>query len=110
MNKIDNELTKKFFQNKYPMSTGSYNWRDIKGDYELIDDAVAGTVAHEDYNKSLGREKIKELQLELEKFKVRVINYESKDEVENKEKEIIQNKIDAGLEIYKAILTDYEPR
>lgn len=104
MNMIPNELTIKYAKNKYPMSTGSEEWKNIKGEYEMIDDAIAGTVAHEDYNKSLGVEKVNEFKSSLEKFKVKVDNYTPKDDVEIKEKEILQNKVNIGLDIYQAVI------
>jgi hypothetical protein len=104
MNIVSNELTKKFIQEKYPMSTGSEEWWDIKTDFELEDDAIMGTVSYEDYNKSLEFDKVNGLKSDLEKFKARIDRYSPKDDLETKEKEILLNKVNIGLEIYKIIL------
>ena len=104
MNIVSNELTKKFMQDKYTMNTGSDEWQDIKGDFEMEGDAVMGVIAHEDYYKSLKIDKITEFKIKLEKFKIRVDNYSPKDRTETKEKQILSDKVKIGLEIYTAIL------
>lgn len=103
MDIIPKELTMKYAQGKYPMSTGSDEWQDIKADFEIEDDALAGTSMHADY-KSIGFDKINSFKLNLEKFRTRIDDYHTRNELESKEKTILQNKIDIGLEIYKMIL------
>lgn len=99
------DLTKKFSQEKYPISTGSIEWQELKTDYELEDDAVAGTSMYQDYNK-IGTEKIKNLKSGLEQFKTRLKMYVPKDELEIKEKETVENKVNIGLRIYEEILLE----
>lgn len=97
------ELTKKFSEVRYPMNTGSEEWQDLKIDYELIDDSVAGTVSF--YDRSVvDKQKIIQLEKELMEFKNRIDAYTPLDQVENREKENIREKIEIGLEIYKTIL------
>lgn len=93
MNIVFKELTKKFTQEKYPMSSGSDEWQDIKGDFEIEDDALGGAMSYEYNKKSLGQQKLQEFKSELEKFKIRVDNYSSKDDLETKEKEILLGKL-----------------
>jgi hypothetical protein len=105
MSKVQNELTKKFAQYRYPMSTGSDEWRDIKADFELEDDALGGASSYEYNNKPLGSDKLNGFKTDLEKFKERVTNYQPKDEVEKNEKETLLNKINTGLGIYQIMLS-----
>ena len=104
MSEIPNELTRKFAQYKYPMSTGSDGWRDIKGDFELEDDALGGALSYIYNNKPLKPDELNSFKIDLEKFKDRVENYSSKDNLEKEEKEILSNKINIGLEIYRILL------
>ena len=105
MSNVSNELTKRFTQDKYPMSTGSDEWQDIKGDFEIEGDAVMGTVSKVDGNVQLENDKVVNFKSELEKFKTKLDNYQPKDELEVKEKEILSNKVKIGLEIYNTILS-----
>lgn len=100
---IPKELTKKFSEKKYPMGTGSDEWLDIKTDFELEGDAVAGTVAFLD-GSVVDKNKVDVLLQELQKFKHRVSEYAPKDDLEKHEKDILEEKIDIGLDIYKRIL------
>ena len=100
---IPNEITRKFAQDKYLMSTGSDPWQDIKGTYEMLDDAIAGTVMRDNQN-SIDISEIKNLTLDIERFRTRILNYNSRDRAEAREKKILQNKIDTGLEMCKIIL------
>lgn len=104
--KIPKEITDEYFQhNKYPpMDTGSDEWWAIKCDFELKDSAFAGMIAYEDYGKPLGIDKIKKLKSGLEEFKNKLDDYKPKDELELGEKELLQSKVNAGLEIYGLII------
>ena len=100
---IPNELTARYLEIKYPMSTGSDEWSDIKIDFEIEDNAIMGTVSKVESGQ-VDSEGIKQFRDDLEKFKERVQVYKSKDEIESKEKELLENKIRIGLEILKMIL------
>jgi hypothetical protein len=97
------DLLEIYHTNKYPMDTGSDNWADIKTDYELENDALVGTAMQEDYEK-VGKEKVAKFKASLLDFKKRLIDYSPVSTVEEKEKEILQEKIGIGLEIYDLIL------
>lgn len=101
---ISKELTKRYLEIKYDMSTGTDEWQDIKTDFEIESDALGGAMSYIDSGKSLGFDKINKFKSELEKFKIRVDNYQPKDDIEIKEKEILQEKINIGLDIYKQII------
>lgn len=103
MGNVPKTLTKHFARHKYDMSTGSDEWRSIKCDYEILDDAVAGGIAHGDRGSvDIGR--IRSDKLKLQEFKLRVDGYSPHDESEAREKEILADKISVGLEIYSTIL------
>ncbi len=104
MSIVFNELTQKFMQLKYPMSSGSDEWVDIKTDFELEDDAIMGTVSKVDNSRGLEIDKVSQFKSELEAFQIRVNNYIPKDDLESKEKVILEEKVDSGLQIYSSIL------
>ncbi|MDO8593270.1 MAG: hypothetical protein Q7R92_05965 [bacterium] len=108
MSKISSDLTKKYFQNKYLMSTGSDEWQDIKADFEVESDAIGGALSREDHNNPLGLDKIAAFKINLEAFKARIDKYIPKNEIESKERRILRNKINIGLEIYKLIIDGLE--
>lgn len=78
------------------MSTGSLQWQDLKSDFELIDDAIAGAILTNDQEGGLDIRKYKEALLS---FKERVSNYVPKNESEATEKETLENKIAIGFRI-----------
>jgi len=90
--KIPKEIVDKYFKGlkSYPpMDPGSDEWWDIKTDFELKDDAFAGVLYCEDYNKPLETYKIKKIKSNLEEFKKRLDDYKPKDSLEAKEKKLL---------------------
>lgn len=104
---IPNELTIKYSQLKYSMGTGSDEWQNVKADFELESDAFGGTLSHFDH-KSIDNNKVGSFISDLEKFKQRVESYNSKDDVEKNEKNVLLEKINIALEVYKMILNHSE--
>ncbi len=104
MNIIPQELTKKYLESRYDMGTGSDEWVGIKTDFENESDALGSTISYDNPIDALGLDKLKTFKSELEKFQVRINNYTPKDDLEGKEKVILQNKVDLGLQIYSSIL------
>lgn len=105
-----NENIKKFAEERYPMSTGSEEWWNIKTDFEIIGDKVMGIEASKDFNESIDPDKCNDLKKELQEFKIRVDAYKSQDATETGEKAILQKKIKIALEISSAFLENVDNR
>ena len=90
---IPKELSKKFTAKTFPINTGSTEWWNIKTDFIVESEAVAGSLSFFD-RSIVDKDKISKLSNQY-----RPIN-----SIESDEKEIIIEKIELGLEIYRKIL------
>lgn len=97
------DLIKKYEQYKYQIGSGSDAWVDIKSDYEIQNDQLIGSVMQDHY-KEIGKEKIISYKEQLENFKKRVQQYNPENEQEEKEKNILDDKISVGTEIYGKLI------
>ena len=86
------------------MSTGSSEWWDIKTEFEVCNDTVAGMIWSLDHNQRMEPTTIHNHKMRLQRLGERIDDYKLKDETEARELGIVQRKVNAGLKIYDIIL------
>lgn len=104
------KLYEEYFQLKFPLSTGSTEWWDIKTDFEVLDDTLIGL------SSTLEIKKIDPQELEQSKNfiadRLHVLNdkidsYIPQDDEEKFEKEVVAKKIVLADQIYNALVKKY---
>lgn len=103
MEKI-NELIRKYHNIRYPIGSDSFEWFDIKSDFEIKDEILVNEVFQKEKGNFDGA-KIQESVKNMESYKERIISYKPINSEEEKEKELLIQKVNMGLEIYSLLLT-----
>lgn len=104
------EVSKEYSEIKYPISTGSIEWQDIKSDLVVLDDSIIGLWSSLDAKKLSGNEIEKRtsfIKNESQKIIERVSEYQPISIQENEEREILVNKLFLFRELLSAIVKDY---
>jgi hypothetical protein len=101
--KKTNELSKEYHRIKYNIGSGSFDWFNIKSDFEIQDEMLMSQVFQKEKGE-LDINKASEFQKSMEAFKEKINSYLPLNEEENQEKVLLLQKVDIGLEIYKLVL------
>lgn len=100
-NTIVDDLFKKYISFHFPMGSGSPEWRDLKVEFEVIDDFIAGSDS-KNYS-SIEKNIFENFSNRLKKLNDDVTMYAPKDLIEEEEKVTVKGKIDCGLLITQEI-------
>ncbi len=103
MNKmIIGDLLKKYVSFRFSIGSGSSEWQDLKGEFEIIDDFVAGSASRQDY-ASVKKDLLENFYNRLKNLNQDIIAYSPKNSLEENEKLIVKNRVDYGLRILEEI-------